>query len=372
MFIRSIFAASALLYATTTAQSQTACNNSPDLCSRPYNNITHLGAHDAPFLRDASTSFNTAGNQFYNTTVQLDAGVRLLSAQVHRFNTSSGGTEWHLCHGSCSLMDAGTLSSWLREIKTWMDANKNDVVTVLLVNSDNAPADTLGGQFTDSGIDDYAYVPSTNSSSSSSSSETSLPATWPTLQSLIANNTRLVTFVASLPTPSAQHPYLLDEFSHVFENEYENESPTDYSCTPDRPSNLNTQQALASNRLFLMNHFLYSTELFGIQTPNRTYAPTTNARQGEGSLGESVQECTGVYGKPPTFVLVDFFNVGPAVASVDAANGVGASVTGRKQVSDQLLDEGGAGGSENAAGRVRSGSLAALVGAVVVAVVLGS
>lgn len=371
MFIRTLLAATALLYTTTTAQSQTACNNSPDLCSRPYNNITHLGAHDAPFLRDASTSFNTAGNQFYNTTVQLDAGVRLLSAQVHRFNTSSGGTEWHLCHGSCSLMDAGTLTSWLRTIKTWLDANKNDVVTVLLVNSDKASADTLGGQFVESGIDDYAYVPSSNSTSSS---ETSLPATWPTLQSLISNNTRLVTFVASLATPSPQHPYLLDEFSHVFENEYENESPTDYSCTPDRPSNLNTQQALSSNRLFLMNHFLYSTELFGIQTPNRTYAPTTNARQGEGSLGKSVEECTGVYGKAPSFVLVDFFNVGPAVASVDAANGVSGSVTGRKQVSDQLLDEGGAGGSANAAaGRAGSGkSLVALVGAVVVAVVLGS
>lgn len=41
----------------------TACNNSPDLCSKSYGEITHLGAHDSPFVRDASTDFSTAGDQ---------------------------------------------------------------------------------------------------------------------------------------------------------------------------------------------------------------------------------------------------------------------------------------------------------------------
>ena len=56
-----------------------------------------------------------------NTTTQLAAGVRLLSAQVHN---NEGA--WHLCHSSCTLLDAGTLSDWLAEIKTWMDANPRD------------------------------------------------------------------------------------------------------------------------------------------------------------------------------------------------------------------------------------------------------
>jgi hypothetical protein len=55
----------------------------PKLCSKSYDQITHLGAHDSPFLRNASTGFSTLGNQFFNRTVQLDAGVRLLSAQIH-------------------------------------------------------------------------------------------------------------------------------------------------------------------------------------------------------------------------------------------------------------------------------------------------
>ncbi|KAJ4356840.1 uncharacterized protein N0V89_004877 [Didymosphaeria variabile] len=221
MFIRSLLQASALLpFISTSAQTTTACNNSPSLCSRAYNNITHLGAHDSPFVRDKSTSFSTSGNQYYNSTVQLDAGVRLLSAQVHKNSSATGEDEWHLCHSTCDLLDMGSLTSWLKEIKTWMDAdaNKNEVVTVLIVNSDDATASDLGAQFASSGIDDYAYTPAS----------TSVPKTWPTLESLISNGTRLMTFVASLKETSTQYPYLMDEFTYVFENDFENESPTNY------------------------------------------------------------------------------------------------------------------------------------------------
>ena len=44
--------------------STTACNNSPDLCSRSYSSITQLGAHDSAFLRDSSTGFSSSGNQY--------------------------------------------------------------------------------------------------------------------------------------------------------------------------------------------------------------------------------------------------------------------------------------------------------------------
>ncbi|KAF2650460.1 hypothetical protein K491DRAFT_707559 [Lophiostoma macrostomum CBS 122681] len=348
-------AASILPFLYSTASAQTACNNSPSLCDKAYNNITHLGAHDSPFLRDASTSFSTSGNQYYDTTTQLDAGVRLLSAQVHQQNSTSGSSEWHLCHSSCDLLDAGTLAAWLGTIKTWMDSNPNDVVTILLVNSDNASPSDLGSQFKSSGIDKYAYTPPFTTATSTQ---------WPTLSSLISNNTRLITFVASLPTPSSStdYPYLLNEFTHVFENGFEVTSPSNYSCTPDRPSGLTTATALSSGRMFLSNHFLEQDQLLGIQSPNDTYANVTNAQTGLGSLGASIAECEGVYNRAPTFVLVDFFNVGPAVASVDAVNGVANSTTGRKSVSTEALDDSTTSG---VGGRRTS------VVAVVVAVVVG-
>jgi hypothetical protein len=200
--------------ATLHPRQATACNNSPDLCSKSYSSIAQLGAHDSPFLRDASTGDSTSGNQYFNSTVQLSAGVRMLTAQVHQ---SSG--QWHLCHTSCDLLDAGLLSTWLSEIKTWMDSNPNDVVTVLLVNSDNATPAELAGEFTNSGITKYAYTPPSISSA---------PATWPTLQTLISDGTRLMTFVASLDKSGidSTNSYLMDEFTFIFENPFTNTSPS--------------------------------------------------------------------------------------------------------------------------------------------------
>jgi len=167
---------------TIVATSNTACNNSPDLCSRNYNNITHMGGHNAAFVRDSTTSFSTSGNQYYNATVALSAGLRLLSGQVHRDN----GTI-KLCHSSCALLDAGPLTTWLSEIRTWMDSNPREVVTLIIVNSDNIPASEYGPLFTSAGISKYGYTP------------TSTPQrTWPTLQQMISANTRLVTFIASI------------------------------------------------------------------------------------------------------------------------------------------------------------------------------
>lgn len=312
--------------ANTTVSSSTACNNSPSLCNRQYNNITHLGAHDSPFLTDTATDYSTSGNQYYNSTIQLDAGVRLLTAQVHSTNASSSAG-WHLCHTSCDLLDAGPLSDWLTEIKAWLDTHTSDVVTVLLVNSDGATASELGAQYEAADITDYAYVPTSKTSTSD----------WPTLESLVNNGTRLLNFVASL-TENTGADYLMNEFTYIFENNYEVTSPSNFSCEANRPSSVNgeTSQALAANMMPLMNHFLDTDEAFGIETPNSTYTSTTNAPSGGtgnlGNLGNSATTCANDYGRAPTFILVDYFNVGPAIETVDRLNGV-TNPVGRTNVS---------------------------------------
>lgn len=300
----------------------TACNNSPDLCNRAYNNITHLGAHNSPFLRDTSTGNSQSGNQFYNSTAQLSAGVRLLTAQVHNENSTL-----RLCHTSCALLDAGLLSDWLSDIKTWMDANTNEVVTLLLVNSDDVSASDLASAYTTSGIKSLAYTPSS----------TTAPSEWPTLQTLINDGTRLINFVASLADNSAA-PYLLDEFSYIFENNYDNTSPSNFSCTANRPSGVTTSSALQQNLMPFMNHFLYTvSDLFGttIESPDIGNITTTNAASGgTGNLGSAATTCTNTYGQAPTYLLVDFFNVGPAIATADTLNGV-TNAVGRTNVSTQ-------------------------------------
>lgn len=299
--------------ATLDSRQAVACNNSPDLCSKSYSSITHLGAHDSPFLRDAATGESTSGNQFYNSTVQLQAGVRMLTAQVHENNG-----DWHLCHTSCDLLDAGLLRDWLAEIKAWMDANPNDVVSLLLVNSDLATSSQLSSEFVQSGIATYAYVPPSDSTPPSG-------GVWPTLQELISLKQRLMVFVASLDsgTYTAGQYYLMDEFNFIFENQFQNNNVSSFSCTPNRPAGLTSETAISSGRMALMNHFLDMSEVFGIDVPNEQAVNQTNAPGNVlGNLGQAAVACTTEYGKAPTFILVDFFDQGPAIATVDSLNGV--------------------------------------------------
>jgi len=333
------------LYHTVAAQ--TACNNSPSLCERTYGNITHLGAHDSAFVRNATNNFDVAGNQFFDSVTQLDAGVRLLTTQVH---SQSG--EWHLCHTTCDLLDVGTLSSWLSSIKSWLDSNPNEVVTILLVNSDNADASALNSEFEAANIISYGYVPPSNT----------ISTTWPTLSSMIANNKRLVTFVASL-SDNTGAPYLLNEFSYVFENQFDNTNATAFSCEPNRPTTLSSTTAAASSGLlFLMNHFLDEQQAFSVEIPDVNAVNVTNAAEGTGSLGESASECSVVYGHAPWGILVDFFNVASAIDQVDVMNGINDAM-GRKTVTDQVVTR-----DSDTSGSRQGASLSALVVPVALAV----
>lgn len=314
MLVASLFGAFLSLASAASLQSrQTACNNSPDLCSRSYSSITHLGAHDSPFVRDATTGYSVSGNHYYNSTVQLGAGVRLLSAQVHKNNG-----DWHLCHSSCDLLDAGLLSDWLKHIKVWMEANPNEVVTILLVNSDNAKASDFHGEFLEAQITDLAYVPSFSSATTQ----------WPTLQEIISGGRRLMVFTTNIPmaTLTSDQKYMMDEFTYIFENPYENIDPKNFTCQPDRPGAVkgNIQSAVGSGRMALMNHFLYEQGFMDIQSPDVDKVNVTNSPSTDtvGQLGLSLSTCAQQYGKAPTFVLVDFFDEGPAIKAVDTINGI--------------------------------------------------
>lgn len=72
---------------------------------------------------------------------------------------------------------------------------------------------------------------------------------------------------------------------------------------------------------------LFSVEVPSVENVEKTNSPDISV---QGSLGASAANCTNVYATPPKFLLVDFFNVGPALTTVDQLNGVSGSTTGRK------------------------------------------
>lgn len=222
-----------------------------------------------------------------------------------------------MCHTSCALLDAGRVGDWLASIRLWLDNNPNDVVTILLVNSDNASAAQIDAEFQAANLSSHAYIPPVR---------TTALEKWPTLQDMISNSTRLVAFIAPLdPATNIIAPYLLDEFTFVWENSYDVMSAVNFSCLPDRPPAVrgNISAAITSGRLTLMNHFLYTPGPFGIELPDTTHIANTNAPSGTvGNLGDRAANCTIAFGKAPTFILVDFFDQGPAITTVNKLNGI--------------------------------------------------
>jgi len=164
--------------ADTTAST---CNGHSKYCNRSYSNITFVGSHDSPFVGKLPQQ-----NQNIDIKEQLDMGVRYLQAQTHHSILDKNVLQ--LCHTSCFLEDAGTLKSFLGTVKDWLDANPNEVITLLLTNGDSVDITEFGETFSESGISDYAFVPS-------SSPNTLSIDKWPTIGEMISSGKRLVVFL---------------------------------------------------------------------------------------------------------------------------------------------------------------------------------
>ena len=54
------------------------CNGHPALCNRKFSNITHVGAHNSPFIQ----SGNLAANQMLDVETQLNDGIRMRTCQL--------------------------------------------------------------------------------------------------------------------------------------------------------------------------------------------------------------------------------------------------------------------------------------------------
>jgi len=262
----------------------TMCNGHAELCDRTFGNVTFVGAHDSY----AIGVNNVATNQDQPITQQLNDGIRMLQMQAHN---QSGVIR--LCHTSCSLFDGGSLQDYLTTVKQWLDANPNEVLSLLIVNSDNLPPANYDAVFKTVGLDTVSYAPP---------SSTIAQNGWPTLGSLIDSGKRLLTFLDNAADITAV-PYLMDEFSNIWETAFDVIDPS-FDCNVNR-----THSTDPSTQMFLINHFLDKL-LLGQPVPFVDQLNVTNAATGAGSLGAQVATCESAQGRPPNFMLVDFYEFG--------------------------------------------------------------
>ncbi|KAJ5151898.1 hypothetical protein N7492_010193 [Penicillium capsulatum] len=263
------------------------CNNYAEFCPRKYSNITMVAAHNSPFVRKG----NAAANQAYKVTAQLND----VQFQTHNQN----GT-LRLCHTSCDIIDVGTLEDYLREVNTWMRQNPYEVVTILMGNSDQVDPQLFVDPIKKSGLETLAYKPPKAPMGLHD---------WPTLSDMILHQKRVVFFL-DYKADQSKISWLMDEFSQLWETPFSPTNPK-FPCTQQRPPGLSKKDA--GNRMYMANHNLNLQLTLGpidLLIPNYHDLSSTNAVNGEGSLGLMANNCISDWGRAPNFLLVDFYNFG--------------------------------------------------------------
>lgn len=235
----------------------------------------------------------------------------MLQAQAHKStNTTTTGVGIDLCHTSCSLYQGGAIEYWLSQISSWIESNPDNVVTLLIVNSDGLAPSVFAPAFQSTNLTSRMY-----SSSSYSSTGGITKDAWPTLGSMIDAGTNIVGFLASEADVTSVN-YLLPEFSSMWENPYDQTSQP-FNCSIDR-SGVGED---TSQQMYLFNNFQYESLGSLGSIPDTADIYTTN---GESTILGNVNTCASEHSSYPTYLLVDYYDYpqGDVFAAAAQMNGV--------------------------------------------------
>jgi len=271
-------------------------------------------AHNSPFVK----RHNAASNQVLPVLDQLNDGIRGLQFETHKPNATS---EIRLCHTSCDLLDVGTLESYLSTVSRWLDSHPYEVIAIMMGNNNDQstriPVTEYVAPFEKAGLMQYIWTPP----------NLALNLTdWPTLGEMILKNRRVVVML-DYGTDQSEVPWILSEFNYQWQTPFSPTNPA-FPCTEQRPPN--QAEAVSRNRMYMLNHNLNIevslAGLNGILIPAYGLLNQVNAVSGNGSLGLNVEHCEQMWGRPPNWLLVDYYNFGNFNGSVfqvaATANGV--------------------------------------------------
>jgi hypothetical protein len=163
-------------------QREPLCNGHAALCSRKYSEVTFIGNHNSAFVGDLPSQ-----NQIKSVKDQLNGGIRFLQSQSHKWDIGDMDV-MAMCHTNCALAFGGLVDDFLKTVKTFLEQNPREVVTILLTNPDKAPMSAYDRIYKNLGLDKMSFVPA--------GSPNALPmGQWPTLGQMIDQNKRLVTYI---------------------------------------------------------------------------------------------------------------------------------------------------------------------------------
>jgi hypothetical protein len=306
----------------------TVCNGHAELCTRRYDQVSYLTTHNAMSAADQPGWY--LAEQPHSVVDQLTGGARGLMLDVWKASPAgelasslsvnltegraqleesfgpeavasaerlvqqvigepTGPPALFLCHGLCEI-GATPLAPTLAGMRAWLDANPDEVVTVMVEN--HVPADDVAAAFVDAGLEPYLYDPGDGED-------------WPTLREMITSGRRLVVMTEE-GEGSARHPWLANAFALTQDTPYTFPDAASFSCEPNRGPD--------DAPLFLVNHWLsgFANLVSAAQQVNTAQV-----------LGERVRQCERERGQQPTFVGLNYYDIGDGARVVDGLNGVG-------------------------------------------------
>ncbi|CAG8577521.1 13119_t:CDS:2 [Cetraspora pellucida] len=277
-FLFPLIAISFIPLAKTQSQ---VCNGYTEFCSKPYSQIAFVATHNSYAYGSVP-----AANQNYDISIQLKDGVRVFLLDGHN---STKGSDIELCHSSCNLLDTGTAANTLKNITSFLQKNPNEVITIFWENYDKIDPLRYKAEYDKANLTQYCFTQPVG-------------GTWPTMSKIIQSGQRVINFIDTNANTNTV-PWLMPEYSYVFETPFDNSDPNAWQCTVDRPKDQPQQ-------LYLVNHFLYTVvQGLGspVEVPVRQNASSTNSN----NLAKHVQNCSNVFdGKIPNFVAIDFYDQG--------------------------------------------------------------
>lgn len=272
--------------------------------SRRYDQVCTLVAHNAYANIDDGWWY---AQQTHTIPEQLDMGARGLELDIYLQDIGgtrqivydhAGAANWLMYYGARWKL----LRDSLGEIKTWMDDNPQEVVTLILEQGPglNNPDPRLTEAFTDAGIAGYVFYANQVNRGPHGTWDVRTQG-WPTLQWLVDNGKRLVVFSQKGRGNGNGFAYLWD---YAVENEYG--TPSLLSGCEKRAESAPLSRN--DKKLFVVNYALnIPTTPTTVVLPS-SYTITNNYYW----LLAKLRACTDVSGngRLPNLIKVNFFEYG--------------------------------------------------------------
>ncbi|KAF4565324.1 hypothetical protein EYR36_001894 [Pleurotus pulmonarius] len=299
-----------LALASPSAKRATVCNGHAELCNRSFGNVTFFGSHDSfAFTTDP---FVLARDQEVDIPTQLGLGIRKLISLRIKAQWSFALLPYQYASYSMIdiLFDGGTVEDYLKKVKAFLDANPNEVITLIFTNPEGVSIPNVWKPaFDNSGITPLAFIPPSIPMKASD---------WPTLGQLIDSGKRVVVFLDAGADGQGSGNFILPEFPMIWETPFSQTDPS-FPCRVDRIQGpLSTE-----DHMYMINHSLNVNILpigDGVLVSDPVDAPVTN---GVTSIVNHASGCAQfAAGRAPNFVLLDYVNIGQGKQAVDILNRV--------------------------------------------------